>query len=406
MKPLIHIALLLLCATLHAQWITVDSLNTQRQEMPSVVLNGKIYCAGGIAQNLSTLQSVEIYDPATNTWSPGPDMPKTLHHHAMVTLNGKIYVIGGYASVAFDAQSSVYMFDPDSGKWFAKMELPFEVGAADAVAYNGKIYLFGGKNNSGTQNTTLEYNPVNDTWTGKDAMARPREHLCAAVSGNKIYVIAGRGSTGADTTVEVYDPQNNSWSRGKPLPTGRSGCDAATVNGKIFVMGGESPGIFDENEMFDPVTNTWSTQPPMPHGRHGLGVVAIGDTIYTVAGGVLAGFSTSTICEAFIFNDTTTTDTIGVGINAPMLINDKFACYYDKASRALKLNITIAITDQCHCDILDAQGKLVMLLDKGLGLHEGVNTVNLGTEGLPTGMYIAVLQQGQQKLTKKFMVAD
>ena len=128
----------------NAQWITLAPLPTIRQEMPSVVLNGKIYTAGGISQTATTLKTVEIYDPATNTWSAGVDMPVSRHHHAMCTLNGKIYVIGGYADILFAATSNVYMYDPVDSTWVSKASLPFVSGAGDDVAYIGNIYFIGG----------------------------------------------------------------------------------------------------------------------------------------------------------------------------------------------------------------------------------------------------------------------
>ena len=43
----------------------------------------------------SCLSSVEIYDPDTNTWSLGPDLPVPLCGMGVVKYYGTIYVIGG-----------------------------------------------------------------------------------------------------------------------------------------------------------------------------------------------------------------------------------------------------------------------------------------------------------------------
>jgi hypothetical protein len=56
-------------------WREMASLSTPRFRHSAVALNGKIYVIGGYDQNNGALSSMEIYDPATNTWSAGPAAP-------------------------------------------------------------------------------------------------------------------------------------------------------------------------------------------------------------------------------------------------------------------------------------------------------------------------------------------
>ncbi len=51
------------------RWVSRASLPTPRQEMPHAVLDGKIYVPGGIDQNRNGSTVVEVYTPATNSWS-------------------------------------------------------------------------------------------------------------------------------------------------------------------------------------------------------------------------------------------------------------------------------------------------------------------------------------------------
>lgn len=52
---------------------------------------------GGYSENYtSTLNSVEVYDPDTQTWSLAPPMPTPRGDLMCTTLNNALVVIGGY----------------------------------------------------------------------------------------------------------------------------------------------------------------------------------------------------------------------------------------------------------------------------------------------------------------------
>ncbi len=63
------------------------------------VLNGKIYLIGGATigkkPNLIPSTKVEIYDPASNTWQTGPDLPQAALYGVALVAGDEIYVIGG-----------------------------------------------------------------------------------------------------------------------------------------------------------------------------------------------------------------------------------------------------------------------------------------------------------------------
>src|SRR5215475_13167200 len=51
------------------QWVMTGSLNTARWNHTATLLrNGKVLVAGGSEDNGAVLASVELYDPATETW--------------------------------------------------------------------------------------------------------------------------------------------------------------------------------------------------------------------------------------------------------------------------------------------------------------------------------------------------
>ncbi|WP_341328010.1 kelch repeat-containing protein [Methylotuvimicrobium sp. KM2] len=86
------------------------------------VLDGKIYLIGGRSVNsaggLSKSDKVEIYDPVSNTWQIGPNLPKVIAEPLSFTVDGKIYVIDAGQQ---PAQSAITAWELDSA-WKPSLE--------------------------------------------------------------------------------------------------------------------------------------------------------------------------------------------------------------------------------------------------------------------------------------------
>ena len=63
-------------------------------------LDGKIYALGGRWSNTGELTSVEVYDPATNSWTSAPSLQTARGGFAAVTVDEKIYVSAVKCSLA------------------------------------------------------------------------------------------------------------------------------------------------------------------------------------------------------------------------------------------------------------------------------------------------------------------
>ena len=71
--------------------------------------NGKVLIAGG-SGSLGTLGTVEMYDPASGSWSADPALRVARTNHTAVLLtNGKVLVVGGQGA---GASTSAEIFDP------------------------------------------------------------------------------------------------------------------------------------------------------------------------------------------------------------------------------------------------------------------------------------------------------
>src|SRR6266516_555257 len=80
-------------------WSPAASMGQERSEPAAILLpNGKVLVAGGdFGPNPPAyLASAELYDPATNTWTPTGSMAVARRHPtATLLMDGRILVVGG-----------------------------------------------------------------------------------------------------------------------------------------------------------------------------------------------------------------------------------------------------------------------------------------------------------------------
>lgn len=392
-------------------WITRAPMPTPRQEMPHAVINGKIYVPGGIVNNSGIpTNSVEVYEPSTDTWSEISPMPEALHHHTAVELNGKLYIIGGYNAQLFSSQTDkVQEYDPQTGIWTEKQSLPYPIAAHTSVALDGKIYLFGGRNGNTLLNNSLVYDPQTNNWNALTNMPYLSEHLACAVLDTFVCVIAGRNSTQNFKKFFIYYPMPDEWIEMPDMPTARSGLAAATLNGRVYVFGGEIPGVYEENEEFNFITNQWRQVKPMPTPRHGIGAATVGDTIYIIGGARVQGLDQSSVNEGYVNSFITSTE-------YESAVPDKFKLYQNYPNPfnpTTKIKFTI-LSAGAHRNTLvkliiyDVLGNEITTLvneEKPPGVYEVIINVKDLINQIPTsGIYFYQLRSSFLIQTKKMIL--
>jgi len=189
-------------------WTRKANTLTPRQAFSASVVDGKIYTIGGW-DGSRWVSTVEMYDPATDTWTRKADMPTARFVLSSEAVNGKIYAIGGVATLnpAGPVLDTVEEYDPVTNTWSPKADMPTASHALATGVVNGKIYAIGGGLPSGTPYTNVEqYDPMTDSWIIKSPMPTPRRAFAASVVNGKIYAIGGVGiGAAALKTVEEYD---------------------------------------------------------------------------------------------------------------------------------------------------------------------------------------------------------
>ena len=286
-----------------------------RHEASYVQVGRKFYLLGGREHG----SNVNIYDPATDTWTIGSDPGFPVHHFQAVALDGLIYAIGIFEDNNFPNEQPydrVLIYDPARDRWFDGPAIPSARirGSAGCVARNGKLYLVGGITNghsSGWSNKFDEYDPATGQWTILPNVPRARDHFHAAIDGDRLYVAGGRRSGQTSTflptiaAVDMYDFNTGSWTRlPNNLPTPRAAPAVGVLNGELIVAGGErNTGLAnDDVHALNLSTNEWRTLAPLNQGRHGTQAIVNNGAIYVASGSPNQGGGSTQTQERFTFN--------------------------------------------------------------------------------------------------------
>lgn len=144
------------------------------------VLNGEYYLIGGSDSGRVPVNYVYIYNPSSG-WRTDPPLQSARIYPAAGTIDGKIYVAGGIGlpGSGDSVLNSVEVFDPQTGTWSAAAPMPGggTAGSAYAVVNNRYLIVAGGQEYYlGTEqysNRVLLYDTVNPTWTNQTELSSP-----------------------------------------------------------------------------------------------------------------------------------------------------------------------------------------------------------------------------------------
>lgn len=248
-------------------------------------IGGKVYVAGGTEIGAPPSNRLDVFDPATNSWTAKAPMNVARYMVGVAAANGRLYVAGGLDS-SNTASNLLEEYTPQTNTWRTLPVMP-EAGHENLAAANGKLYTAGGYRN-GDLPTLLEFDTATEAWTQRASMplgARSSVALAAASDGS-IYAIGG-GNGQPLGRVERYDPSTDIWSTRASMPTPRLQHGAALLPdaGRIYVMGGNgSTGAETAFEEYDPATDRWSTLTAMPASNFRLASAAVGDRVYAIGG--------------------------------------------------------------------------------------------------------------------------
>lgn len=252
--------------------------------------NGKILIAGGVdGMAANNWSDGEVYDPATNTFTPVLNQMQNPRaaHTATLLPNGRVLLAGGntlftmcptpaFCSSQFPPQpaccctnlpsfqSTVLttdLYDPATNTFIPGPNLPAKrAGHAAVTLPSGQVLLAGGIENGicflgaaapTLATTTYLYNPATNAFTaGASITGRILPILEVLPSGNVFCGGGGvvnilQGSLATTSSVQIRSAATGNWSNGPALPhpqnAGQGGvmfAGATTANGALDLVGG------------------------------------------------------------------------------------------------------------------------------------------------------------------------
>ncbi len=281
-------------------WVTKTPMQTPRLKFSAATVNGLIYVMGG-GDALSgvtpkpPMTTVEIYNPANDTWSTGAAMPLAVSEAMSAVVNGKIYVIGGKPDLN-PASNAVQEYDPVANSWSLKTTMPDSRYAAAAMAYNNLIYIAGGTGTGTELDSLLIYDPTADSWSAGSQMSQARHGQSGAEVNAQLLVYGGYNLSGYLGTLESYNPLQDTWTT-KTSGMPRTEVGVAVDSGLFYAFGGNNAlsRTLDSSAMYDSVTDTWTSKTAMP--------VAIGFARAVTVNGKIYVFDSTATLEYTPAND-------------------------------------------------------------------------------------------------------
>lgn len=284
-------------------WQTLPSLDEARSHAPVVPYQNKLYVFGGGGPDFKSLNSVVCFDPQQGNWSRLADMPTARSGTAAFLIDNKIYVVGGGFKKPdgnFQFLKTVEIYDPASDSWSTGPDMLQPHDYPAACLKDGQIYILGGHHPEaclGGPKTDPGFSfcerwaPGDTAWRQLADLPTPRFAASGFVERGMVMVAGGvafrpEGFDNFDF-IEAYDIEQNQWIRKKgfALPWPAAGQGMLEVNGELFFFGGYSTeNIHNRAAVYDNTNKQWQRLPDMPIARAAMGVANLNNTIYLVGG--------------------------------------------------------------------------------------------------------------------------
>jgi N-acetylneuraminic acid mutarotase len=373
-----------------------------------VVLNGYIYVLGGKTTNGTVLNTVERFDPSSNTWDNSIVAPfdKSRYNAAAVVMNNSIYLVGGRENDN-ELLKKVEVYHVPSNSWDEIQQMDNRREGHVAVILRGGICVIGGKDENGAFLQEIEwYNESEDKWYAAPSnLSSPKTSAFAAAIDDTVYLFGGFNPLPSLYNFKgATDPGwYFTWTVLPPLQIGRGFGATAQLGDSIFIMGGRT--LNDTTaavEILNLQTQQIEAGPSLPIPRAGMAGVTLNNEIYVI-GGVSEQNQPLSLVEIYgplvsnIIPPTTNIPNNFAQING----------YPNPFNGIIQLRVNVPQRGSNEIDIYDVQGRRVKSIHRGsltAGEHtfrwEGNDELNLP---VTSGIYFAVLKGSNYLKTFKIV---
>jgi hypothetical protein len=253
--------------------------------------NGTVLVIGGLNPGGGSVATAEIYDPATGSFAHIGDMARArFEHTASLLADGRVLIAGGLEGNAndfgFGSTQTAELYDPATQSFSPAGDMPKAAASHTASALlDGTVLMAGGGNTCPSEGAAVAiFNPASNSFSANVSLPERRAGHTATTLNDGRVLITGGGDpcdfsgfgTPSDTAV-VFDPGTSSFSSEKAMREPRSGHSATLLaDGKVLVVGSTA-------ELFDPATSSFAItgDPNVPRGDRRATRLADGRVLFT-----------------------------------------------------------------------------------------------------------------------------
>ncbi|XP_053716047.1 kelch-like protein 33 [Synchiropus splendidus] len=174
-------------------WRKLASMQEVRSNFTVVVHGERLYAIGGDREINTNIDSVEMYNPDSDSWSYVRPLDCALSGHAATVFSGEVYITGGF-NCKYVCQASIFTYHPDTGSTHLP-DMTHDRAQHCMEALRGRLYVAGGVCNQGTfytnQLSCEMYNPGAKSWTVFSSLPVPHVGAASAVLEEMIYILGG-----------------------------------------------------------------------------------------------------------------------------------------------------------------------------------------------------------------------
>ncbi|WP_426978402.1 discoidin domain-containing protein [Pseudarthrobacter sp. O4] len=286
----------------------------------SMLPDGRIMVSGG-----SSSTKTSLYNPATNKWSPGPDMKIARGYQSNVTTStGEVFTIGGSFSGGIGNKDGEVWSAAGGWRKLPNVLVDKILTADPRGGYrsDNHTWLFAAPGGRVFQaGPSRQMNWISTTGKGSITSAGPRADSQDAMNGDAVMYDVGKiltvgGATAYEktpATARAYTIDINNGvkvARTADMAVTRSFANGVALpDGQVLVVGGQAtPVTFTDTaarmapEIWNPATGKWTTLAPMaiPRTYHSVGMLLPDGKVF-VGGGGLCNTCTTNHLDGEIF---------------------------------------------------------------------------------------------------------
>lgn len=300
-------------------------MNDRRAFHSSTLLpSGQVLVVGGgrgniigLASGLDTTASAELFDPATNTFTPTGSMATARANHRAVLLpDGRVLIAGGGTDEEGSPCNAAYpdcfiakttptaeLYDPATGAFTetAPMSSP-RIAFTLTLLADGRVLALAGADDDDTLATSEIFDPATGTWTAGPSIETDRlYHSTVLLGDGRTLLVAGKdGNVGPLQDSQLLDESASAWSAGPAYGETLTAIAATTLeSGNAIFAGGYNQKKQDNTasaRIFDAATSSFVQIGGLIEARALATATLLADGRVLVCGGALGGPSTNS-CE-------------------------------------------------------------------------------------------------------------